>query len=81
MNPCQITGGSCENGPHLAHGEENIKEGGEREFAVVCAAAAFEAGAVVAHIDVGQGLDELHQARHHSVEPVCAHLLAHEVCQ
>lgn len=68
-------------GDHLADSEEDVKEGGQRELAVPGAAAAFEAGAVVAHVDVGQRLDELHQEGHHCVQPVCAHLFAHERCQ
>lgn len=79
--PCrsqQPFGRLIERVAHLADGEEDVEEGRERESAVAVAATALETGAVVAHVDVGQLLDELHQEGHHRVQPVRAHLLAHE---
>ncbi len=63
---------------HLGDGEQDVEEGGEGELAVAGAAAALKAGAVVAHIHIGQRLNELHQEGHDGVQPVRAHLLAHE---
>lgn len=54
---------------HLAHGEQHLKEGGQREEGVLAPAPPLEPLAVEAHVDVGQVVNELHQVGHHGVEP------------
>ena len=62
----------------LANSEQHIVQGDQGHEGIVCALGTLQPPPVVAHIDVGQVVDELDQHRHHSVQPVPVHLLCYK---
>mmetsp|Transcript_96445 Transcript_96445/g.229667 ORF Transcript_96445/g.229667 Transcript_96445/m.229667 type:complete len:486 (-) Transcript_96445:1848-3305(-) len=59
--------------------QQDLVEGTQRSERLLQAVATSHPVAVQPNIPVGQVFQEVHQLRHHRVEPICLHLLAHEL--
>ena len=78
------TGTKIQNWYHdtdLADGEQHIIERHESHHGILTPLGPLQPPPVVAHINVGQVVDELQQHWNHGVQPVTIHLLTHETCQ
>jgi hypothetical protein len=64
--------------PYLADSEQDIKQAGQRISAVLLSGPALEPRPIVPHVHIREALNEAHEIRYNSVQPVCFHLLPHK---